>query len=117
MYHDMFPDRRQSGVKIKFLVVGGGIAGVACAYALRRSGHEVHVVEEADGLGQVRPSAAWTLLQWRRLLIYGRCGLQKAGGLRSPPNLTKILVKWGLGPELAKRALKCRGSPLIDSEP
>lgn len=40
--------------KIKFLVVGGGIGGVACAYALRRSGHDVHVLEEAKGLGQVR---------------------------------------------------------------
>lgn len=66
----------QASMKIKFLVVGGGIAGMACAYALRRSGHEVHVVEEAKGLAQVR------LSDWREdgvenasPLIHDYCGL------------------------------------------
>jgi hypothetical protein len=63
-----------------------GISGLACAYTLGRSGHSVCVLERARSLSQ--PS----------------------GGIRVPPNLTNILLEWGLGPDLARATAKCRGS-------
>ncbi len=36
---------------MKFLVLGAGVAGVACAWYLWRDGHEVTVVERNDGVG------------------------------------------------------------------
>ncbi|KAJ7476866.1 hypothetical protein B0H11DRAFT_2234833 [Mycena galericulata] len=58
------------------------IGGLACAYALSRSGHRVQVLEKSNGR-------------------------QRGGGLRVPPNLTKILIEWGLGEEL-KKCQTCR---------
>lgn len=34
---------------LRFIVVGGSIAGVACAYALQEAGHQVMVLEQSDG--------------------------------------------------------------------
>ncbi|KAJ6579621.1 hypothetical protein DFH09DRAFT_1260483 [Mycena vulgaris] len=65
----------QAPLKIDVLIVGGGIGGLACAYALGRSGHRVQVLEKSNGQ-------------------------QPGGGLRVPPNLTKILIEWGLEAEL-----------------
>ncbi|KAG1838188.1 hypothetical protein DFJ58DRAFT_814536 [Suillus subalutaceus] len=60
---------------IKFLVVGGGIAGLACAIALRRVGHHVVVLEQ-----------------------YSDIDISKMlhGGIRLPPNASKVLFHWGL---------------------
>lgn len=35
---------------------------------------------------------------------------QKAGGVRVPPNLSKILVEWGLEEELKACGVRCKGS-------
>ncbi|KAJ7711130.1 hypothetical protein B0H14DRAFT_3902606 [Mycena olivaceomarginata] len=40
---------RQAALKIDVLIVGGGIAGLACAYTLGRIGHRVRVLERTDG--------------------------------------------------------------------
>ncbi|KAJ7342597.1 hypothetical protein DFH08DRAFT_703882, partial [Mycena albidolilacea] len=61
-----------------------GIAGLACAYTLGRSGHRVRVLERTDG------SQA--------------CGC--------PPNMTKVLVEWSLEDEL-KRCRACRKTTFI----
>lgn len=61
---------------IDFIIIGGGIAGLACALALRRIGHRVLVLEKDDGTDQV------------------------AGGCRLPPNMSKILKYWGFEPQL-----------------
>jgi salicylate hydroxylase len=42
----------------------------------------------------------------------GRLG----GGVRIPPNLTKILVDWGLEEELKKRGIECPPTNLPDCE-
>ncbi|RPD57140.1 FAD/NAD(P)-binding domain-containing protein [Lentinus tigrinus ALCF2SS1-6] len=67
---------------ITFLIIGGGIAGLSTALALRRVGHYVLVLERKS-----------------RDVARGH------GGVRLPPNLTKILFHWGLKPALMQRAL------------
>ncbi|KZT29583.1 FAD/NAD(P)-binding domain-containing protein [Neolentinus lepideus HHB14362 ss-1] len=67
---------------IDIVVVGGGVAGLACALGLGRAGHRVVVLEEDDQTGD------------------GGCGS------RLPPNMTRILRdRWELGEEMEKTAV------------
>ena len=67
------------------------IAGLSTAIGLALSGHKVRVFEKSPRLGQ------------------------PAGGIRIPPNVTKILVEWGLEEEIRKTASLVReGSNLWD---
>ncbi|KAF7369112.1 FAD-binding-3 domain-containing protein [Mycena venus] len=77
------PRHPKAGVSLRVVVVGGGLAGIATAYTLQRAGHCVTVLERSNGEGRSR------------------------GGIRSPPNMTRVLNHWGLGPQLAKTAVKC----------
>ncbi|KAF8994015.1 hypothetical protein BDQ17DRAFT_1431283 [Cyathus striatus] len=70
-------------IPLNIIVIGGSIAGVASAYALQKAGHDVLVIEQTDGK------------------------YRSNGGLRAPPNMTKILHQWGLEPVLAQRARRC----------
>lgn len=54
------------------LVVGGGMAGLACALAMKTSGAEVTLVEQAPEFGEV------------------------GAGLQMAPNATRVLKRWGL---------------------
>ncbi|PPR07886.1 hypothetical protein CVT24_005623 [Panaeolus cyanescens] len=76
----------RAGVVLKFLVVGGGLSGLASAYTLRKAGHEVTLLERTDGT-------------WRNT---------GTGGLRSPPNMTNLLKQWGLGPSLEHISQECK---------
>ncbi|RDX51205.1 FAD/NAD(P)-binding domain-containing protein [Lentinus brumalis] len=67
---------------VTFLIIGGGIAGLSTALALRRVGHHVLVLERKN-----------------------KDAARGSGGVRLPPNLTKILSHWGLKPALMQRAL------------
>ncbi|EPQ57593.1 FAD/NAD P-binding domain-containing protein [Gloeophyllum trabeum ATCC 11539] len=76
-------DKGKAPLSLEFIVVGGGVAGLAAAVGLRRAGHKVIVLEEEEEGTQDRIS----------------------GGSRSPPNMTKVLQRnWDLGPEYAKIA-------------
>jgi len=46
---------RKASIAIRFVVVGGSIAGLATAYALRTAGHDVVLLEQSDGKSRVSP--------------------------------------------------------------
>jgi len=67
------------------------IAGLSMAIGLAMSGHSVRVLEKSSRFGK------------------------PPGGIRLPPNVTKILVQWGLEDELRRRGSLVReGSHLWD---
>ncbi|KAJ7183647.1 hypothetical protein C8R46DRAFT_1344407 [Mycena filopes] len=74
----------ESGLKICFVIIGAGVTGLSSAIALRRNGHRVTIVEE-------KPSM--TNPAYRR-------------GVRMPPNLTKVLINWGLKDRLHAISVK-----------
>ena len=83
---------------IEFLIVGGGVGGLACAVALRRVGHHVLVIEKDTSIDSVSILS----LRIRKLglppfpthNIHERA--EYFGGTRMPPNMTKIFYHWGM---------------------
>jgi salicylate hydroxylase len=43
----------QAKLKLRVIIVGGGLGGLACAIALARRGHTITVLEQATQLGEV----------------------------------------------------------------
>ncbi|KAJ7076219.1 hypothetical protein C8R43DRAFT_1053367 [Mycena crocata] len=71
---------------LKFLAIGGGLAGLACAYALRTAGHDIVIIEKNDETTKTE------------------------GSIRSPPNMTRILNTWpGMKDFLQTHATRCSG--------
>lgn len=64
-----------------------GLAGLGVAYALSKAGHKVKLFEKQPSLGI------------------------PAGGLRVPPNMSKILKAWAGAEELAKISVLNVGTP------
>ncbi|RGP72626.1 salicylate hydroxylase [Fusarium longipes] len=75
----------QTAVKFRIVIVGAGLGGLATAVALARHGHEVTVLEQTSVLGEV------------------------GAGIQIPPNSSRLLLKWGLGPYLKRYAVKPEG--------
>lgn len=75
---------RQAPLTADIAIVGGSISGLACAYALGRSGHSVHVFEKCPQ----RHSCS--------------------AGIRVPPNMQKLFVEWGIEKELEKASVARR---------
>ncbi|KAF2676552.1 FAD/NAD(P)-binding domain-containing protein, partial [Lentithecium fluviatile CBS 122367] len=69
-----------SALRLHFLIIGGGIAGVSTAIALAGYGHIVTVLEAQKTFKEL------------------------GSGIQMPPNSTKILKKWGLAAELLSHA-------------
>ncbi|KAI0828916.1 FAD/NAD-P-binding domain-containing protein [Trametes gibbosa] len=72
----------QTVLPINFIIVGGGLAGLSCAIALKRVGHNPVVLERND-----------------------RANVATDTGIRLPPNLTKIFFHWGLRRALFEKAM------------
>ncbi|KAF5381767.1 hypothetical protein D9615_005435 [Tricholomella constricta] len=89
---------RSASVSVKVTVVGGSIAGVASAYTLQKSGHQVTVLERTDG-------KSWVSYKLFRGGISGLIIWKESWW--SPPNMTRLLNQWGLGPALDVFGQKC----------
>jgi salicylate hydroxylase len=91
---------RQAPFKLDIIIVGAGkslsstwpiylaflaIAGLSAAIGLAKSGHNVRLLERLPQLEKV------------------------PGGVRLPPNVTKIFIRWGLEEELCKYASLAHG--------
>ena len=72
-------------------MTGIGVGGLAAAYMLSKSGHHVRVLEKYS---LDAPS----------------------GGLRLPPNVSKILRQWVGQEELLKTTTRCAGTPFYHCE-
>ena len=72
-------------VKLQVIVVGAGLGGLATAIALARKGHSVTALEQASRLGEV------------------------GAGIQIPPNSSRLLLEWGLGPFLGDKTVEPEG--------
>jgi len=90
---------------VKIVVIGSGLIGLTCAYSLRRRGHEITVIDRADGAGRETSFANGSLLTagmsepwnapgcWRVLLgSLGRSDAALQLRLRALPSL----AGWGI---------------------
>lgn len=82
----------QSPIKIDILIVGGGIAGLAAAFCLGRSGHRVTVIEQGKFLDD---SGAGIQLSPSKLFIYSPKN-SACNTLPSNKDVSRLLIRWGL---------------------
>ncbi|KAJ7443008.1 hypothetical protein FB451DRAFT_1413928 [Mycena latifolia] len=81
------------GNAIRFVIVGGSIAGLCAAYTLRQSGHDVVVLDKRDERVESR------------------------GGLRVPPNMTRLLETLpGMGALLREHGTECEGMTFLQGD-
>lgn len=57
----LLPPKKYAALAIDFLIVGGGIAGLASAIALTRIGHRVTVLERDATVDHVRHSPSYSV--------------------------------------------------------
>ncbi|TFY51204.1 hypothetical protein EVG20_g11113, partial [Dentipellis fragilis] len=93
---------KKTALAIDFVVIGGGVAGLACAVALRRVGHRVTVVEKETRIDGVRPRAPLPVPMFTDTPPSPppQSSQHHMGGTRMPPNMTKIFYHWGLGDKI-----------------
>jgi salicylate hydroxylase len=102
----MSANPQQASFKIKFVVIGGGIAGLTSAKALRDGGHEVVVIEQ---ISQDKVCSR----QYRRVELKN-FHFQTEGSLRSPPNMTRLIAAFpGMHEFLSNHATPCTGYVII----
>jgi len=81
--------RESSSATLKWIIIGGGIAGLTSAYLLKQGGHDVVVLEKSSQNEQLA---------------------NQDGGLRIPPNMSRLLQELpGAEKLLRERAMKCAG--------
>lgn len=73
---------RRAALTLNILIIGCGIGGLAAAHTLSHAGHDVTIVESASKIGEV------------------------GAGIQVTPNLSRLLIRWGLGEQLATTAVR-----------
>ncbi|KAJ6610642.1 hypothetical protein B0H10DRAFT_406072 [Mycena sp. CBHHK59/15] len=76
--------KQGSKVALHIVIVGCGIGGMSAAYCLGRAGHKVTVLENASEITTV------------------------GAGIQVGPNLSRLLIRWGLKDQLDRTAVKPR---------
>ncbi|KAJ7695078.1 hypothetical protein B0H17DRAFT_1056299 [Mycena rosella] len=79
-------------VFVWFVILGGSLAGLCAAYNLRQAGYNFLVLERLEA------------------------GTVTHGGLRIPPNMTRLLQTLPGGPELLEHGTRCRGLRFVDPQ-
>ncbi len=87
----MTTDSAQRATHSDVIVVGGGIGGLSCGYALASAGRQVRVLEQSPAFGEV------------------------GAGLQLGPNATRILREWGLLDEVIAAGVLPRRLVLKDA--
>jgi salicylate hydroxylase len=82
-------DSRQASLPLHIIIVGCGLGGLAAAHCLAQSGHKITILEAASKIGEV------------------------GTGIQVSPNLSRLLIRWGLGPQLEKLAVAPEGCQLL----
>ncbi|CAE6338712.1 unnamed protein product [Rhizoctonia solani] len=72
---------RTPNIRLNVVVVGCGLGGLACAFSLQKAGHNIVILEAARSIGEI------------------------GAGIQVTPNLSRILIRWGLRDKLDKLAV------------
>ncbi|KAJ7037624.1 hypothetical protein C8F04DRAFT_1091926 [Mycena alexandri] len=75
-------DGRVATHRLRILIIGGGIAGIAAAFCLGKAGHDITVVEAAPAATEV------------------------GAGIQVTPNMSRLLIRWGMGERLGEAGVK-----------
>ncbi|KAH8116622.1 FAD/NAD-binding domain-containing protein [Phellopilus nigrolimitatus] len=73
---------RKAPLPLDVIIIGCGLGGLAAAHTLGHAGHRVTIVESAPAIGEI------------------------GAGIQVTPNVSRLLIRWGLGPHLKKIAVK-----------
>ncbi|KAJ8093248.1 hypothetical protein PM082_020734 [Marasmius tenuissimus] len=68
--------------RLRVIIIGGGVAGLTAAYCLGRAGHHVIVLERHKVISEI------------------------GAGIQVGPNMSRLLIRWGLGEKLSQLAVK-----------
>lgn len=105
----MMSPEASGSARLRCVVVGAGLGGLAAAIALRRAGHEVVVVEQADALGtvgagiQMAPNASRLLDGWGVVDRFRAVGVPAAAAVRRNWESGEVLGEVEMGEALVER--------------
>jgi salicylate hydroxylase len=73
---------RRAPLVLDIVIVGCGLGGLAAGYCLAQAGHKVTILESASAIGEI------------------------GAGIQVSPNLSRLLIRWGLGERLKQVVVK-----------
>jgi salicylate hydroxylase len=73
---------RRASLSLNIHVVGCGLGGLAAAFTLAKAGHRITIIESAPAIGEV------------------------GAGIQVTPNLSRLLIRWGLKEQLESIAVR-----------